>query len=61
MKAADRVAAKIVLIIGDEEIAQQAVICRQMANGEQTTIGINDAVSFVKHKLSAIKVEGDIE
>lgn len=61
MKAADRVAAKIVLIIGDDEIARQAVICRQMANGEQTTISVNDAVSYVQQKLSAIKVEGDIK
>lgn len=61
MKAADRYAAKIVLILGDEEINRQVLICRQMWNGEQTTIEIKDAASFVVNTLSAIEVEGEMK
>lgn len=51
MKRADRLGAKHVLIVGDNEIKQGSVILRNMTTKEQVTIPIEHVVENIKAKL----------
>ncbi|MEA1946024.1 MAG: histidine--tRNA ligase, partial [Thermodesulfobacteriota bacterium] len=51
MKRADRLGAKHVLIVGDNEIKQGSVILRNMSTKEQASIPIEHVVENIKAKL----------
>jgi histidyl-tRNA synthetase len=51
MKYADRLGAKHVLIIGDNEIKEGAVILRDMTTKEQVSIPIEDVINNVINKV----------
>ncbi len=51
MKRADRLGAKHVLIVGDNEIIQGAVILRNMTTKKQASIPIQDIAENIKAKL----------
>lgn len=52
MKRADRIAARQVVILGDDEAARGVAILRSMADGEQTEIALTDLVAqlLAQHK-----------
>jgi len=52
MKAADRLKAKYILIIGEDEIENQTVIIRNMVNGEQIEVPLTNVVKEVKFRLT---------
>ncbi|MCR6096968.1 histidine--tRNA ligase [Salipaludibacillus agaradhaerens] len=52
MKAADRQQAKVVLIIGDEELATNSVMLKSMATGEQELVSITDITDKIKNYKS---------
>ncbi len=52
MKRADRLGAKHVLIVGDNEIKQGSVILRNMTTKEQVSIPIESVVENIKAKLT---------
>jgi histidyl-tRNA synthetase len=51
MKYADRLGAKHVLIIGDSEIKEGAVILRDMTTKAQVSIPIEDVVDSIRAKI----------
>lgn len=51
MKAADRFKVKYTIIIGEEELAHNKVLVRNMATGKQEEIFINDIISFLERGL----------
>ncbi len=51
MKAADRLNAKNVIIIGDDEIASNKAIIRNMVSGEQDELELNNLVKEITQKL----------
>lgn len=48
MKAADRQAAKFVIVLGESELEQQAVNVKTMATGDQQQVAFADLASFVQ-------------
>ena len=50
MKYADKIGAKFVLILGDEELATGVAKIREMAAGEETDIKLEDIAQFLKNK-----------
>ncbi|MCR6106204.1 histidine--tRNA ligase [Salipaludibacillus agaradhaerens] len=52
MKAADRQQAKVVLIIGDEELSTNSVMLKSMATGEQELVSITDITDKIKNYKS---------
>ncbi|UTR14268.1 histidine--tRNA ligase [Salipaludibacillus sp. LMS25] len=52
MKAADRQQAKVVLIIGDEELAADSVMLKSMATGEQELVPMTDITAKIKNDKS---------
>jgi histidyl-tRNA synthetase len=51
MKYADRLGAKHVLIVGDNEIKEGAVILRDMTTKAQVSIPIEDVVENIRAKI----------
>lgn len=51
MKGADRMQAKYVVIIGDEEIEKRQAVVREMATSEQTTVAFAELVTFLEERL----------
>ncbi|WP_027407920.1 histidine--tRNA ligase [Anoxybacteroides tepidamans] len=51
LKAADRLNAKYVAILGDDELANQVINLKNMATGEQTEVPLNEFVQYVKKAL----------
>lgn len=51
MKQADRLGARYVLILGDDELAEGAVMLRSMSDSEQTKISLANAVEEVRRRL----------
>ncbi|MGD9677261.1 MAG: histidine--tRNA ligase [Vulcanibacillus sp.] len=51
MKSADRLRVKKVIIIGDDEIAENKAIVRDMTTGIQEEFSLNNLVSEIKQKL----------
>ncbi|ASK63095.1 histidine--tRNA ligase [Virgibacillus phasianinus] len=47
-KAADRVHAKFVLILGDEEVDNQVINVKHMQTGDQTEVAISDIISYMQ-------------
>lgn len=54
-RAADRLKAKYVLILGDSELEQQIINVRSMDTGDQTEVPLTDIVEQMKEKLSGGK------
>ncbi|RDW19283.1 histidine--tRNA ligase [Oceanobacillus arenosus] len=50
-KAADRYKAKLVLILGEEELSKQVVMLKQMDNGEQVEVPLTQLVETIQVKL----------
>ena len=50
-KAADRLHAKFVLILGDEELEKGQVTVKEMATGEQTEVAISELIDYLKEQL----------
>lgn len=48
MKSADRLSAKYVVIIGEDEVAENAVLVRNMENREQEKVTLENLVSKIK-------------
>jgi len=51
IKAADRLKAKYILIIGDEEIAKEIIIVKDLATGEQEEVGFTELVKYFSNKI----------
>lgn len=51
MKAADRLQAKFVLILGETELQQQVAAVKEMATGEQQAVAFSDLVTYLQDKL----------
>ena len=51
MKYADKLQADFVLLIGEEELAQNICMVRQMGKSEQAPIALNNIVSFLTEQL----------
>jgi len=51
MKAADRLQAQYVMIIGDDEIAKEQVLLRDMSSGEQETVSFAEIINVLSSKL----------
>ena len=52
MKRADRLGAKHVLIVGEKELEEKAVILRNMTTKEQLSVPLDNLVEAVKDKIS---------
>ncbi|RAS82344.1 histidine--tRNA ligase [Priestia endophytica] len=50
-KAADRLSAKYVAVLGDDELEQNVINVKNMETGEQEEISLSSFVSYVKEKL----------
>ncbi|WP_138415605.1 histidine--tRNA ligase [Aquibacillus sediminis] len=50
-KAADRLQAKYVIVLGDEELDQGIVNVKKMETGEQTEVAIDQLVSHIQNEL----------
>jgi histidyl-tRNA synthetase len=53
MKRADRLAAPLVLIIGDDELARGQVTVKDMRSGEQADVAGSEILSFVQARATA--------
>ena len=51
MKAANRVQAQYVLIFGDDEVARDQVVLRNMATSEQKEIAISDITTILQTEV----------
>ena len=51
MKAADRFDVKFTLILGEEELANNKIIVKEMATSEQKEIPIDDILSYLERGL----------
>ena len=52
LKRADKVQAKVTLILGDEEIRNNTVTVKDMASATQETVSRDEAVAVVKRILN---------
>ncbi len=53
MKQAKRLAAKYVLILGEDEVARGCAVLRNMSTSEQTEIPIQDITSILKTEVQS--------
>ena len=53
MRTANRLGARTVLILGDNEIANAAVVCRDMSDSSQTEIPMAELVATLQSRLNA--------
>lgn len=51
MKSADRLEAKFVVIIGEDEVAENVVQLKTMSDGSQVTVAVNALVTTIKSSL----------
>ncbi|WP_186576505.1 histidine--tRNA ligase [Aquibacillus kalidii] len=50
-KAADRLNAKFVMVLGEDELDKNIVSVKDMETGEQTEVSISDFITYMKNKL----------
>lgn len=55
LKSADKINAKLALIVGEREAIDNTIICRNMIDGSQETVAFEDAEQVVKRKLSEME------
>ena len=53
MKAADRAGARFALVIGEDELAKSIVQVKDLHEGEQTAVPLDQVVQEVRGRLSA--------
>lgn len=53
MKAADRSGARIALVLGENELAERTIEVKDLSNGEQSKVGLDDVVAELSGRLSA--------
>ncbi|MGM9930326.1 histidine--tRNA ligase [Pradoshia sp.] len=53
-KAADRVQAKYVAVLGEDELKEQQIALKDMESGEQQTIALTELVTVLQSKLGSI-------
>jgi histidyl-tRNA synthetase len=51
MKAADRSGARFALVLGDRDLAEGAIGLKDLATGEQTSVGLAEIVAIVTERL----------
>lgn len=51
-KAADRLRAKYVLVLGEDELANNQITVKRMATGDQETIAIQDVTNYIKKEFN---------
>ncbi|WP_415974712.1 histidine--tRNA ligase [Rhodococcus sp. 077-4] len=51
MKAADRSGARYALVLGDEELAAESILVKDLSNGEQDTVALADVVDALGVRL----------
>jgi len=51
MKYADKLGARFVAIIGDEEMSKAAAVVKDMAEGSQREVGFNDLVQHIRELM----------
>ncbi len=54
MKQADRLSARFVLLLGEDELKQNVITVKNMENGEQKAIGLEELVSVLQTTLRGI-------
>ena len=54
MKGADRLKVKYVVMIGDDELAKNALVVRNMADGSQEEVAIEEIVSYLEGRLKNV-------
>ncbi|PDM41449.1 histidine--tRNA ligase [Parageobacillus yumthangensis] len=52
LKSADRLNAKFVAILGDDELAKEVINIKEMSTGEQTEVPLHSVVDYLKERLS---------
>jgi histidyl-tRNA synthetase len=52
LKAADRLNAKFVAILGDDELAKNVINIKEMSTGEQTEVPLPSFIGFLKERLA---------
>ncbi|MEK8071722.1 histidine--tRNA ligase [Rhodococcoides navarretei] len=52
MKAADRSGARFALVLGDQEVAAESVLVKDLSNGEQDTVPMADVVDALGARLA---------
>lgn len=55
LKSADKMNAKLALIVGEREALDNTIICRNMIDGSQETVAFEDVEEVVKRKLAEIE------
>ncbi|QGH35070.1 histidine--tRNA ligase [Gracilibacillus salitolerans] len=50
-KAADRLQAKYVLVLGDDELAKKQIAVKNMETGDQQTVALDQIIEFIKEIL----------
>jgi histidyl-tRNA synthetase len=51
-KAADRLNAKFVAILGDDELVKEVINIKEMSTGEQTEVPLHSVVDYLKERLA---------
>ncbi|OXB92518.1 histidine--tRNA ligase [Parageobacillus galactosidasius] len=52
LKSADRLNAKFVAILGDDELAKEVINIKEMSTGEQTEVPLHSVIDYLKERLS---------
>jgi histidyl-tRNA synthetase len=52
LKSADRLNAKFVAILGDDELVKEVINIKEMSTGEQTEVPLHSVVDYLKERLS---------
>lgn len=52
LRRADRVGARVVVLVGDEEVSRGEVAVKDLASGEQETVREEELVAWLRHRLS---------
>jgi histidyl-tRNA synthetase len=55
LRAADKLKAKYVLILGEEEFANEKIILKSMTDGEQEEIPLNEIIKEVKKRIGRVR------
>ena len=57
MKSADRLKAKYVLVIGDDELEQESAMVKDLATGAQTLVPFSSLVDHIKTSSTQLGAE----
>ena len=51
MRAADRTGAKLAVILGDDDLATQTTVVKNLGAGDQSTVAIDDLIDSIQELL----------